>query len=62
MLNYDVILSGVGAFDHLFGPGREEFSKNFPKIQMPGRVSRGDQCSSFDLTGTLCKVKLALAP
>ena len=40
---------GVGAFDHLewtydgafeqlFGLGRREFSKNFPKIQMPQDV------------------------
>ena len=28
MLNYDVIFSGVGAFDHLFSPGKEKFSKN----------------------------------
>ena len=44
---------GVGAFDHLewtydgafeqlFGLGRGEFSKNFPKIQMPGGLPGGD--------------------
>ena len=43
---------GVGAFDHLewtyngafeqlFGLERGEFSKHFPKIQMPGGVARG---------------------
>ena len=53
---------GVGAFDHLewtydgafeqlFGLGRGEFSKNFPKIQMPGGCPGGG-CLSFDLTGT----------
>ena len=26
-----------GAFEQLYGLGRGEFSKNFPKIQMPGR-------------------------
>ena len=42
----------MGAFDHLewtydeafgqlFGLGRGEFSKNFPKIQMPEGVARG---------------------
>ena len=29
---------GVGAFEQLFGPGREEFNTNFPKLQMPGRL------------------------
>ena len=28
-------------FEQLFGLGRREFSKNFPKIQMPRRVARG---------------------
>ena len=39
-----------GAFEQLFGPGREEFSKNFPKIQ----ITEGG-CLSFDLTGTLLR-------
>ena len=45
--SYRKVSLGVGAFDHLewtyngafeqlFGLGRGEFSKNFPKIQMPG--------------------------
>ena len=31
-----------GAFEQLFGLGRGEFSKNFPKIQMPGGLPGGD--------------------
>ena len=30
-----------GAFEQLFGQGREVFSKNFPKIQMPGELPGG---------------------
>ena len=40
-----VIFPGVGAFEQLFGPVRGEFSKNFPKIQMPGGLlGRGGGC------------------
>ena len=31
----------MGAFKQLFGPVRGEFSKNFPKIQMPRGVALG---------------------
>ena len=31
----------VGAFEQLFGPGRGELNKNFPKIQMPGGCPGG---------------------
>ena len=42
----------AGAFEHLFGPGRGNLTKNFPKNQMPGGgLSGGGR--SFDLTGTL---------
>ena len=41
MLNYDVIFSGVGAFDHLFGPGREEFEQKFSKNSNARGVARG---------------------
>ena len=40
-----------GAFEQLFGLGRGEFSKNFPKIQMHRGLPGGYW--SFDLTGTL---------
>ena len=30
-----------GVFEQLFGLGRGEFSKNFPKIQMPGGLVGG---------------------
>ena len=30
-----------GTFEQLFGLGRGKFSKNFPKIQMPGGLPRG---------------------
>ena len=34
---------GVGAFEQLFGPGGGNFlNTNFPKIQMPGGLYRGD--------------------
>ena len=50
--SYRKVLQGVGTFDHLewtydeafeqlFGLGSGEFSKNFPKIQMPGEIARG---------------------
>ena len=55
---------GVGAFDHLewtydgafeqlfgLGSGVGNLNKNFPKLQMPGGLTRGG-CLSFDLTGT----------
>ena len=31
MLNYQVIFPGLGAFDHLSGPGRGEFGQKFSK-------------------------------
>ena len=31
----------MGAFEQLFGPVRGEFSKKFPKIQMPGGLPGG---------------------
>ena len=40
-----------GAFEQFFGPGRGEFSKKFPKIQIPGGLPGGG-CRSFDLAGT----------
>ena len=42
-----------GAFEQLFCLGSGEFSKNFPKIQMPGGLPGGGGCLSFDSTGTL---------
>ena len=41
MLNYQVISPGVGAFDHLFGPGRGEFEKNFSKNSNARGVAQG---------------------
>ena len=38
-----------GAFEQLSGPGRGDFDKNFPKIQMPGGNA---EASIFFLTGT----------
>ena len=51
MLNYDVIFSGVGAFDHLFGPGREEFEQKFSKNSNARGVARvgGDVEASISL-------------
>ena len=31
-----------GAFEQLFGSGRGDLHKNFPKIQMPGKGGGGD--------------------
>ena len=36
-----------------FRPREGEFSKNFPKIQMPGGLPGGGESWSFDLTGAL---------
>ena len=36
VLNYKVIFSGVGAFNHLFGPGRGKFEKKFKNFKCPG--------------------------
>ena len=52
-LRANLDISRVGPFDHLkwtygeafeqlFGPGRGDFNKNFPKIQMPGELPGGD--------------------
>ena len=32
----------MGASEQLFGPMRGEFEQNYPKIQMPGGVVRGE--------------------
>ena len=37
-----VIFPRVGAFEQLFGPGREEFEQKFSKIQMPGGLPGED--------------------
>ena len=37
-----------GAFEQLFGLGRAKFSKNFPKIQMPGGCPGGMFKLRFD--------------
>ena len=37
-----------GAFEQLFGLGRGKFSKNFPKIQMPGGLPGGMFKLRFD--------------
>ena len=36
-----------GAFEQLFGLGRGEFCKNFPKIQMPGGLPGEDVGASI---------------
>ena len=41
MLNYYEIFPGVGAFNHLFGPGRGEFEKKFSKNSNARGVARG---------------------
>ena len=42
MLNYfKSNLPGVGAFDHLFGPGRGEFEKKFSKNSTARGVAPG---------------------
>ena len=61
-----------GAFEQLFGLGRGEFSKNFPKIQMPGGLSGGGMLKlRFDwyvtttvkhLKVPLCILKFVLLP
>ena len=40
-----------GEFEQLFGLGRGNLNKNFPKIQMLGGLP-GEGCLSFDLTDT----------
>ena len=40
----------MGHLNSFSASGGGEFSKNFPKIQMPGGVARGGGCLSFDLT------------
>ena len=47
----------MGAFEQLFGPVREEFSKNFPKIQITGELPGGD-VEALNLTGTLSHMLL----
>ena len=41
----------MGHLNSFSASGGGNLNKNFPKIQMPGRVTRGG-CLSFDLTGT----------
>ena len=49
MLNYYVIFPGVGAFDHLFGPGGGNLKKIPQKFKCPGGFPRGDAKASIGL-------------
>ena len=46
----------MGHLNSFSASGGGNLNKNFPKIQMPGRLTgglpRGGGCLSFDLTGT----------
>ena len=47
----------MGHLNSFSASGGENLNKNFPKIQMPGRLpgeGGGGGCLSFDLTDTLC--------
>ena len=49
-----------GAFEQLSGLGRGEFSKNFPKIQMPGGLPGGDVEASIWLVHYITEDKIEI--
>ena len=58
VLNYQVIFPGVGAFDHLFGPGRGEFEKKISKNSNARGVTRrgGGEGRKVETSNKICKI------